>query len=181
MVPENGKAGQEPGLGEQAALVGGSAGRRGGEEGARRRVGGGDAVGAGGVMRSEGEAGDAAATFVAVLGEGPELAEAHGGLIRARIALGGLDAAGAALAAVPAKLTDAAPIDAARAQLDLAKQAQSVGPLDDLKAKVEANADDHQARFEYAQALYAAGDAAGAVEQLPDLFRPGREGVDGAA
>ncbi|MEX1661585.1 tetratricopeptide repeat protein [Thioclava sp. 15-R06ZXC-3] len=140
-----------------------------------------DAVEAAEAMLNEGAAEDAAETFVAILGEDPELAEAHGGLIRARIALGDLDAAGAALAAVPAKLTDAAPIDAARAQLDLAKQAQSAGPLDDLKAKVEANADDHQARFEYAQALYAAGDAAGAVDQLLDLFRRDREWDDGAA
>ncbi|KEO53257.1 thioredoxin family protein [Thioclava indica] len=140
-----------------------------------------DAVEAAEAMLTEGAAEDAAETFAAILDEDPELAEAHSGLIRARIALEDLDGAGAALAGVPAKLTDAAPIEAARAQLDLAKQAQSAGPLDDLKAKVDANADDLQARFDYAQALYAAGDAAGAVDQLLDLFRRDREWNDGAA
>lgn len=140
-----------------------------------------EAVEAAEAMLTEGAAEDAAETFAAILEEDPELAEAHGGLIRARVALGDLDAAGAALAAVPAKLTDAAPVEAARAQLDLAKQAQSAGPLDDLKAKVEANPDDHQARFDYAQALYAGGNAEEAVAQLLELFRRDREWDNGAA
>ncbi|KEO54181.1 thioredoxin family protein [Thioclava pacifica] len=140
-----------------------------------------EAVEAAEAMLAEGAAEDAAETFAAILEEDPELAEAHGGLIRARIALDDLDAAGAALAAVPAKLADTAPVEAARAQLDLAKQAQSAGPADDLKAKVEANPDDHQARFDYAQALYAAGNAEEAVDQLLELFRRDREWDNGAA
>ncbi|MBC7144511.1 MAG: co-chaperone YbbN [Thioclava marina] len=140
-----------------------------------------EAVEAAEAMLGEGAAEDAAETFAAILEEDPELAEAHGGLIRARIALGDLDAAEAALAAVPAKLADTAPIEAARAQLDLAKQAQSAGPADDLKAKVEADPNDHQARFDYAQALYAAGEAEEAVDQLLELFRRDREWNGGAA
>ncbi|TNF11866.1 MAG: co-chaperone YbbN [Rhodobacteraceae bacterium] len=140
-----------------------------------------EAVEAAEAMLDEGAAEDAAETFAAILEEDPELAEAHGGLIRARIALGDLDAAEAALAAVPAKLADTAPIEAARAQLDLAKQAQSAGPADDLKAKVEADPNDHQARFDYAQALYAAGEAEEAVDQLLELFRRDREWNGGAA
>ncbi len=141
----------------------------------------GDAVEAAEAMLAEGAAEDAAETFAAILEEDGELAEAHGGLIRARIALDQLDAAGAALAAVPPKLSDSAPVEAARAQLDLAKQAQSAGPLDDLKAKVEANPDDHQARFDYAQALYAAGNVEEAVDQLLELFRRDREWDNEAA
>lgn len=140
-----------------------------------------EAVEAAEAMLGEGAAEDAAETFAAILEEDPELAEAHGGLIRARIALGDLDAAEAALAGVPAKLADTAPIEAARAQLDLAKQAQSAGPADDLKAKVEADPNDHQARFDYAQALYAAGEAEEAVDQLLELFRRDREWNGGAA
>ncbi|TMV94686.1 tetratricopeptide repeat protein [Thioclava sp. BHET1] len=140
-----------------------------------------DALEAAEAMLAEGEAEDAAETFAAIVEEDPDLVEAHGGLIRARVAQGDLDAAGAALAAVPPKLSDAGPVEAARAQYDLAKQAQSAGPLDELKAKVEADATDHQARFDYAQALYAAGEPAAAVDQLLELFRRDREWDNEAA
>ena len=50
-----------------------------------------------------------------------------------------------------------------------------------LKAKVEADANDHQARFDYAQALYAAGEPAAAVDQLLELFRRDREWDNEAA
>ncbi|KEP68225.1 thioredoxin [Thioclava dalianensis] len=140
-----------------------------------------DALEAAEAMLAEGEAEDAAETFAAIIEEDPDLVEAHGGLIRARVAQGDLDAAGAALAAVPPKLSDAGPVEAARAQYDLAKQAQSAGPLDELKAKVEADATDHQARFDYAQALYAAGEPAAAVDQLLELFRRDREWDNEAA
>jgi putative thioredoxin len=140
-----------------------------------------DAIAAAEEMLAEGAAQDAAETFAAILEEDPESAEAHGGLIRAHLALNDLDQAETALAAVPAKVATAAPVEAARAQLALAKQAQKAGPLDTLKAAVEADPADHQARFEYAQALHAAGQVEEAVEQLLELFRRDREWNDGAA
>ena len=75
-----------------------------------------DALEAAEAMLAEGEAEDAAETFAAIVEEDPDLVEAHGGVIRARVAQGDLDAAGAALAAVPPKLSDAGPVEAARAQ-----------------------------------------------------------------
>ncbi len=44
-----------------------------------------------------------------------------------------------------------------------------------------ANPDDLQARFDYAKALYAAGQAESAIEELLDLFRRDREWNGGAA
>jgi putative thioredoxin len=82
---------------------------------------------------------------------------------------------------VPAEIADAPEIEAARAAIDLARQAEKAGPLDELRAKVEANPDDHQARFDLATALHATGDAEGAVNELLDLFRRDREWNDGAA
>ena len=46
---------------------------------------------------------------------------------------------------------------------------------------LEANPDDHQARFDLAQALHAAGEAEAAVQELLELFRRDREWNDGAA
>jgi putative thioredoxin len=53
--------------------------------------------------------------------------------------------------------------------------------LGELLAAVEADANNHQARFDYAQALHAAGQVEEAVEQLLQLFRRDREWNEGAA
>ncbi|RWR06698.1 thioredoxin family protein [Paenirhodobacter populi] len=140
-----------------------------------------DAITAAEEMLSEGAAADAAETFAAILEEEPENAEAYGGLIRAHIAADNLEQAEQILTAAPAKIATSAPVEAARAQLQLAKQAAKAGPLDQLRAKVEADPDDHQARFDYATALHAAGNVEEAVNQLLDLFRRDREWNDGAA
>jgi len=140
-----------------------------------------DAVEAAEEMLSEGAAEDAAQTFAAILGEDPKHATAFGGLVRAQIAADLLDQAETTLAAAPEEIADSPELQAAQAQLDLAKQAQSAGPLDDLRAKLEADENDHQARFDYAVALNAAGDAEEAVNQLLDIFRRDREWNDGAA
>ncbi|PTV95799.1 thioredoxin [Rhodobacter aestuarii] len=141
----------------------------------------GEAIAAAEEMLAQGAAVDAAETFAAILGEEPENAEAYGGLVRAHLATGNLDQAEQLLAATPEKIATAAPVEAARAQLALAKQAAEAGPLDDLKAKIEANPDDHQARFDYATALHAAGQVEEAVEQLLELFRRDREWNEAAA
>ena len=51
----------------------------------------------------------------------------------------------------------------------------------ELRAAVDANPDDHQARFDLAQALHAAGEAEAAVNELLELFRRDREWNEGAA
>jgi len=140
-----------------------------------------DAVAAAEEMLAEGAAVDAAETFAAILGEEAENADAYGGLIRAHLALGNLDQAEQFLEAAPAKIATSAPVEAARAQLALAKQATKAGPLDALNAKVESDPADNQARFDYATALHAAGKVEEAVDQLLELFRRDREWNDGAA
>ncbi|MFG6079916.1 thioredoxin [Paracoccus sp. PAR01] len=140
-----------------------------------------DALEAAEAMLTEGANEDAAETFAAIIGEEPENAIAWGGLIRARLASGDLDAAEADLANVPAAAATAAPVEAARAQLQLARQAASAGPLDDLRHKVEADPADQQARFDYATALHAGGEVEAAIDQLLEGFRRDREWNDGAA
>ena len=132
-------------------------------------------------MLEEGAATDAAETFAAIAEEEPENAQAWGGLIRAHLATGDTAAATDALAQVPAAIASAAPIEAARAQLQLAEQAANAGPLGELQARVEANPDDQQARLELAQALHAGGQVEQAIDVLLDSFRRDREWNDGAA
>ena len=132
-------------------------------------------------MLAEGAAADAAETFAAILQEDPTSASAYGGLARAYLALDQADQAEAVLNGAPAEISGAAEIEAAHAQIALARQAADAGPLGELKAKLEADEGDHQARFDYATALQAAGQTEEAVDQLLELFRRDREWNEGAA
>lgn len=141
----------------------------------------GEAIEAAEAMLAEGAAVDAAETFAAILGEEPENAAAYGGLVRSHLALGSLDQAEGLLTAAPEKIAKSVEVDAARAQLDLARQAANAGPVADLQAAVAADPNNHQARFDLALALHADGQVEAAVDTLLDLFRRDREWNDGAA
>ncbi len=132
-------------------------------------------------MLAEGAVVDAAETFAAILGEEPENAAAYGGLIRTHLALGNLDQAQAFADAAPVKIAGAKEIEAAKAQIELARQAANAGPETELRAAVTADPANHQARFDLALALHAAGKMDEAVDELLELFRRDREWNDGAA
>ncbi len=140
-----------------------------------------EAVTAAEEMLAEGAAVDAAQTFAAILGEDPNHAAAYGGLVRAHIALGDLEQAEAILNGAPAEISRSPELEAAHAQLELARQAADAGPLAELAAAVEADPDNLQARYDLAQALHANGKVEEAVAELLDLFRRDREWNDGAA
>ena len=140
-----------------------------------------DAVAAAEEMLAEGAAADAAQTFAAILQEDPQNAPAYGGLVRAYLALDDLDQAEAILNGAPAEISTAAELEAARAQLELARQAADAGPVAELAARVEADPADLQARYDLAQALHASGQVQEAVDQLLELFRRDREWNEGAA
>ncbi|WP_209424600.1 thioredoxin [Pararhodobacter sp. SW119] len=132
-------------------------------------------------LLTDGAAVEAAQLYAAILGQEPEQPAALGGLARAHIAMGELDQAEALLNNAPAAIASAKELEAARAQLALARQAANAGPVEDYRARIEADPDDHQARFDLAQALHARGDAAGAIDELLELFRRDRDWNDGAA
>ncbi|MFU8776976.1 MAG: tetratricopeptide repeat protein [Roseovarius sp.] len=140
-----------------------------------------DALDAADEMLETGAVADAAQTYAAILQEDPINARGYAGLARAHMALGELDQAEAILNGAPAEISHAAEIDAAHAQLVLARQAQDAGPVNELRAAVEANPEDPQARFDLAQALYADGQVQEAVDELLEMFRRDREWNDGAA
>ncbi len=140
-----------------------------------------DAVLAAEEMLAEGASSDAAQTFAAILEEDPSHAGAYGGLIRAHVALGALDEAEAVLNGAPLEISTSPELEAARAQLELARQAEDAGPVAELSGQVAAEPDNHQARFDLAQAMHANGDAEGAVNELLELFRRDRDWNDQAA
>jgi len=130
----------------------------------------------------EGDAQTAAELFHALLEQEPENPEAWGGLVRAMMALGQEDAAGKALAQVPAKISDHAEIAGARSALALAEEGRKAkAQLQSLQQRVAADPADFQARYDLATALNAVGERATAADHLLDIIRRDRAWRDDAA
>jgi putative thioredoxin len=130
---------------------------------------------------AEGNAAGAAEIYAAILATDSTNVAAIAGLARCHVETGAFDLAKKMLALVPdARRSDPA-VGAAQAALDLAEQAKSVGPLNELEAKVAGNPADHQARFDLAVALNAAGKKAEAAQHLLEIVRRDRAWNDDAA
>jgi putative thioredoxin len=129
----------------------------------------------------EGNAAAAAEVYAQLLKEDAGNVHAHAGLARCYVETGALEQARQTLALVPEAKQNEAPVAAARAALEVAEQAKSVGPLNELEQKVAANPLDHQARFDLAAALNAAGKRAEAVEHLLAIVKKDRNWNDDAA
>lgn len=140
-----------------------------------------DALAAAEEMLTEGDAASAAETFAAIAEQDPENAEAFAGLARSYLALEQVDQAEAVINGVPEAISAAAEIEAVRAQIELARQAENAGPVAELRAAVDADPDNHQVRLDLAQALHGADKVEEAVDELLELFRRDREWNDGAA
>jgi putative thioredoxin len=130
---------------------------------------------------AEGDAQSAAQVYAQLIEEDPTNIGAIAGLSRCYLAVSELDKAKETLAKVPeAKRNDAA-VAAARAALEVAEQANSVGPVGELENKVAANPLDHQARFDLAVALSAANRRQDAVDNLIEIVRRDRKWNDDGA
>ena len=132
-------------------------------------------------MLDQGAVADASQTFAAILEEDPSNVAAYAGMARCYLAMDQVDQAEAFLNGAPADISTAPEIEAVFAQIALAHQAAEAGPLAELRAAVEADADNHQARFDLAGALHASGQVEEAVAELLELFRRDREWNDAAA
>src|SRR5262249_34002005 len=130
---------------------------------------------------AKGDAAGAADLYARVLAQDSGNVAALAGLARSYVRTGALDQAQQTPALIPeAKHNDAA-VAAARAALELAEQAKSVGPPGELENKVAANPLDHQARFDLAVALNSKGRRAEAVDNLIEIVRRDRKWNDDGA
>jgi putative thioredoxin len=130
---------------------------------------------------AEGDAAGAVEMYAQLLAEDNANVGALGGLARAYVETGALEQARQTLAMVPeAKQNDAA-VAAARAALEIAEQAKTLGPIDELEQKVAANPLDHQARFDLALALNGKGQRADALEHLITIVKRDRKWNDDGA
>jgi putative thioredoxin len=130
---------------------------------------------------AEGDAAGAADLYARVLADDATNFQALAGLARCYVASGALDQAKQTLAMIPESKRNDTAVAAARAALELAEQAGSLGSIGELEQKVASNPLDHQARFDLALALNAKGRRKEALDHLIEITRRDRKwNEDGA-
>ncbi|AWK87681.1 thioredoxin family protein [Azospirillum thermophilum] len=130
------------------------------------------------------EAGDvqtASEIYGEILQAEPENAAAYAGLIRCLIKADDTTRARQMLDKAPEAIAKDKELVSIRADLELAEQAANAGPIPELMEKVAHDADDHQARYDLAMALYAAGKREAAVDALLEIVRRDRAWNEEAA
>ena len=130
---------------------------------------------------AEGDAAGAASLYAELLAEDNTNIQALAGLARSYVETGAFEQARQTLAMVPEAKRNESPVAAARAALELAEQAKSLGPIAELEQKVAANPLDHQARFDLALALNGKGQRLDALENLISIVRRDRKWNDDGA
>ncbi len=134
-----------------------------------------DALNHAGTAFDAGDHGAAADIYGQILAHDPTVAAARAGLIRCAVAMGDLARARQALDELPREMEGDSGVASARTALELAEQGQgSAGETRALEERLAADANDHQARYDLALALYGVGDAEGAIDQLLELVRRDR-------
>jgi putative thioredoxin len=132
-------------------------------------------------LLAEGDPGAAAQVYAEVLSFDATNIAALAGLAKCYVTSGAVDQAKHTLAMVPDSKRNDPAVKAVQAAIDLAEQAKSVGPIGELEQKIAANPLDHQARFDLATALNAAGKRAEATTQLLEIVKRDRKWNDDGA
>ncbi|QHO73020.1 thioredoxin [Bradyrhizobium sp. CCBAU 051011] len=130
---------------------------------------------------AEGDPAAAAQIYAEILGFDAANIAALAGLAKCYVTTGAIEQAKQTLAMVPESKRNDAAVKAVQASIDLAEQAQSVGPVTELEQKVAANPLDHQARFDLATALNALGKRSEATNQLLEIVKRDRKWNDDGA
>lgn len=128
-----------------------------------------------------GDVGLAAQIFGEIVQSDKKNARAVAGLADCYVQTGDVERAEQTLELWDSGGKSAPEIDAVRAKLELARKADEAGDVAELRARIEQNPSDYQARCDLAIALNANGDRAGAAEQLLEVVAASRDWNDGAA
>ena len=119
--------------------------------------------------------------FRQILAEEPGKPEAIGGLARVLITERKLAEAKALLDETPKESASHVAVSGARAALTLAEEAGDLGDPTVLLARVEGNADDHDARYRLATLMFLRGQVETAMENLLQIVRRDRAWEDDRA
>ncbi|MBV8799703.1 MAG: thioredoxin [Alphaproteobacteria bacterium] len=128
-----------------------------------------------------GDLGTAAQAYAQALQDEPGHPKAVAGLARCYLKSGDVDRARKTLQLVRPDGAEDESIRAVGAEVSLREQAAMAGDASGLRARIEANSNDHQARYDLALALDAQGDRVGALEALLDIVRRDRNWNEQAA
>jgi putative thioredoxin len=132
-------------------------------------------------LLAAGDPANAASVYAEALGIDATNIAALAGLAKCYMATNAVEQAKQTLAMVPESKRGDAAVRAVQAAVDLAEQANALGPVTELEQKVAANPLDHQARFDLATALNAQGKRAEATTQLLEIVKRDRKwNEDGA-
>ncbi|CAH1679230.1 Thioredoxin [Hyphomicrobiales bacterium] len=132
-------------------------------------------------LAAAGDAAGAAGLYAEALAQEPDNARAIAALAKLHVELDDLEGARRFLDMVPDDKANDPAIAAARAALELAEQAASLGDLAEFEQRLAANPLDHQARFDLAVALNAKGKREEAADHLLDIIRRDRNWNDDGA
>jgi putative thioredoxin len=130
---------------------------------------------------AEGDVAAAAQIYAEALSHDSTNIAALAGLAKCYITSGAVEQAKQTLGMVPESKRNDPAVKAVQAAIDLAEQAESLGPVAELEQKVAANPLDHQARFDLATALNAQGNRAAATEHLLEIIKRDRKWNDDGA
>lgn len=107
--------------------------------------------------------------------------DAIAGALRSYVATGQSDLAEEVLKQLPPDILKHPGVQAVKTQLELMAQGGVGGDIAEAEAKVQANPDDHQARYDLSMAYYAAGRKQEAADALLEIIRRDRTWNEEAA
>jgi putative thioredoxin len=116
-----------------------------------------------------------------VLQHEPDNEAALAGMIRCYLESDDVAAARGMFDALTEEMAAKSAFASVKAAIELAEQTADSGPLAELEARVAANPADHQARYDLAIALHAAGEREAAAEALIEIVRQDRSWNDDGA
>jgi putative thioredoxin len=136
---------------------------------------------AGAEALAEGANEEAYAIFTDILAVDPEQKQALAGMIEALVALDRTEEAQAIYASLADEVKADAALEKVGTMLAIAAEARDPEELAGLKAAVEADPDNHAARFDLANGLMASGGRDGAADALLAIIAAERDWNEGAA
>lgn len=125
--------------------------------------------------------GSATNIYAQVLKHDPDNPSAISGMARGLLGSGDVKGAEEVLEAVDETLSKNALIEGARAAVELSKNSEESGDVNELRDRLATNENDHQSRYDLAVAQYAKGFNEEAIDELLEIIRKERNWNDDAA